>query len=339
MKHMSKNGYQLRPATMNDLEITVEMFNQWSSQALGMDKFTLAESAHEWNTPGFDLETDTRLAFKQDGKLSGYYEVWDLNEPHVRLHCWGCIHPQHSGNGLGPQLVKWAEKRACQAVEKAPAEARVVLVGHALSSDESAVRRYQDAGFELIRHSLRMVIHLNGKAFAPVWSENINIRTMDKGQDDIKLVQAVREAFRDHWGYVESPFDDELARWQHLMETHEDFDPSLWFLAMDGPKIAGFSLCYPKIDDDPDMAWVGSLGVRRPWRRRGLALALLNHSFNVLSEFGKNKVGLAVDANSLTGATRLYEKAGMRSDPQWKLSQYEKELRAGKDLSTQDIGN
>jgi len=46
-------------------------------------------------------------------------------------------------------------------------------------------------------------------------------------------------------------------------------------------------------------------------------------------------VGLGVDAQSLTGATRLYEKAGMHPDPHHQLSFFELELRPGIDLSTQ----
>ena len=83
------------------------------------------------------------------------------------------------------------------------------------------------------------------------------------------------------------------------------------------------------------MGWVNSLGVRRPWRRRGLALALLRHAFGVFYRRGKTKVGLGVDATSLTGATRLYEKAGMHV--QRKSVTYEKVLREGRDLTTQTI--
>ncbi len=83
------------------------------------------------------------------------------------------------------------------------------------------------------------------------------------------------------------------------------------------------------------MGYVHTLGVRRPWRRRGIALALLHHSFGEFFNRGKSKVSLHVDAKSLTGATRLYEKAGMHVD---RLSHnYEKELRPGKDLSTQSV--
>ena len=84
-----------------------------------------------------------------------------------------------------------------------------------------------------------------------------------------------------------------------------------------------------------DMGWVSTLGVRRPWRRKGLGLALLQHSFGEFHRRGKCRVGLGVDADSLTGATRLYEKAGMEVHRQY--ASYEKELRAGVDLSTQSM--
>jgi GNAT superfamily N-acetyltransferase len=80
---------------------------------------------------------------------------------------------------------------------------------------------------------------------------------------------------------------------------------------------------------------VNWLGVRRPWRRRGLALALLHHTFGECYRRGLQKVALGVDASSLTGATRLYEKAGMHVFRQWNT--YQKELRAGKDLTTQKL--
>jgi ribosomal protein S18 acetylase RimI-like enzyme len=83
------------------------------------------------------------------------------------------------------------------------------------------------------------------------------------------------------------------------------------------------------------MGYVMSLGVRRSWRRKGVALALLHHTFGEFRSRGKTKVALDVDAHSLTGATRLYEKAGMHMQRQSVV--YEKELRPGIDLSTQSL--
>jgi ribosomal protein S18 acetylase RimI-like enzyme len=81
------------------------------------------------------------------------------------------------------------------------------------------------------------------------------------------------------------------------------------------------------------MGWVATLGVRRPWRKRGLGLALLEHSFVELQRRGSRRVGLGVDAQNITGATRLYEKAGMQPDLAWTNLAYEKELRSGVELS------
>ena len=59
------------------------------------------------------------------------------------------------------------------------------------------------------------------------------------------------------------------------------------------------------------MGWIASVGVRQPWRRQGLGLALIHHAFGEFWRRGERKVGLGVDAENPTGATRLYERAGM----------------------------
>ena len=115
--------------------------------------------------------------------------------------------------------------------------------------------------------------------------------------------------------------------------TRADFDPSLWFLAMDGEQIAGVVLCA----HHPDAGWVNTVGVRRPWRKRGLAMALLLHAFGEMYRRGERKISLGVDAQSLTGATRLYERAGMH--PALEAAVYQKELRPGEDLSVQELAS
>ena len=102
-----------------------------------------------------------------------------------------------------------------------------------------------------------------------------------------------------------------------------------------GDDVAGMALCAPTLGDDPDMGFVETLGVRHPWRRRGLALALLHHSFGEFHRRGHKRVSLGVDAGSLTGATRLCEKAGMHTERQ--IATYEMELRPGKEVGTHSI--
>ena len=149
------------------------------------------------------------------------------------------------------------------------------------------------------------------------------------------IFKADDEAFQDHFGYVEGDLDKEYERYMYFFTQDESFDPDLWFIAMDRDEVAGISLCRKWAYGDKDMGWVSSLAVRRPWRKRGIGLALLHHSFGVFWERGYKKVGLGVDASNLTGALKLYKKAGMEIDRQFNL--YEKELRHGEELQIEKL--
>jgi GNAT superfamily N-acetyltransferase len=131
---------------------------------------------------------------------------------------------------------------------------------------------------------------------------------------------------------VDVPFEQGLDVFRHLNTALRPVEPDLWFLAMDGKEMAGISICRRRSDDDPEMGWVEILGVRKLWRRRGLGLALLLHSFHALRQNGALRAGLGVDSGSLTGATRLYKRAGMSVSRE--IALYELELRPREELGT-----
>jgi ribosomal protein S18 acetylase RimI-like enzyme len=150
------------------------------------------------------------------------------------------------------------------------------------------------------------------------------------------IVALYQEAWRDHWGYVDEPFEQVLANWKEGVERDGGrFDPTLWFLAVSGLEIVGMSLCQPQIADDTTRGYVQGLGVRPAWRKRGIALALLRHTFAEFRRRGYAAVELDMDSENLTGALRVYERAGMRAVRQSVF--YEKELRPGKDLATRSL--
>jgi ribosomal protein S18 acetylase RimI-like enzyme len=185
-------------------------------------------------------------------------------------------------------------------------------------------------GMKTIRYGWDMLLDLTEEPPVPVWPEGISIRNIRHPEDTEAAYRADDEAFEDHWGYVETPFEEGFKRWKHYVFEIRKPDPSLWFLAMDGDEIAGMVSCRMEADDDPDKGWVSVLGVRRPWRRRGLGLALLRQIFGEFYRRGKPRVGLGVDSNNLAGATKLYEKAGMHVQREYVT--YEIELRPGEEL-------
>lgn len=327
--------FTLRPTTMDDLESAVELFNTCSVHMMGKKEVNVSDVRSEWLLPEFALETATRVAVDDQGQLVGYVEVWDISELPVNIWVWARVHPDHEGEGIGTALMDWAESRARQALRRVPEDIKVVMRSGTVSGYEPAAAFLQDRGMEPIRHFYTMAIQLNTRPPEPQWPEDITVRPMQSLEEARAVVAAVRDAFRDHWGYVEQPFEQELEHWLHFMKHEESFDPSLWFLAMDGTEIAGVSLCTRRSREDENMGWVRTLGVRRPWRRQGLGLALLHHSFGEFYRIGQTRAGLGVDASSLTGATRLYERAGMR--PIRQFDSYELVLRLGRDISTQEV--
>jgi mycothiol synthase len=225
-------------------------------------------------------------------------------------------------------LCCWIEDRARQAIPGLPADARVAVLQKRASDDEASQALLLKHGYQVVRHNFRMVIEMDCPPSQPIKPEGIVIRPFIREEEGRVLVQAILEAFRDNWGFVESPFELEVERWMHILDSDEDPEAArTWFVAVDGSEIAAFVLSRLQMSQDPEEAWIYVVGVLPAWRRRGIALALLQHSFRELYQHGKRRVRLEVDTQNPTGATRLYEKAGMHVESRYDF--FEKELRAG----------
>jgi mycothiol synthase len=327
--------WQLRPATMNDLDGVCDVISAYSLDLLGVDADNRKYVVLTWEQPGFALENDTRVAVLPDGRIIGYGEVEDTQAPHVRAGSWLRVHPEYQGIGLEAQLLDWIEQRAMHAVDKAPAHARVTVTQGGPDADKSMQALLHQRGFHITRHFWRMVIDLDSEIPEPRWPEGVTVRTLVLDEDLEAMVHADRDSFCDHWGHVEMPFEDELKQWDHWIRNDPEFDETLTFLAVAGDEIVALASCEPRDTEDNATGHVDVLGVRRAWRRRGIALALLRHAFREFKARGQQRVSLGVDAASLTGAVRLYEAAGMKMSRQFNA--FEKELRAGEDLSLRTL--
>ncbi len=330
-------GYSVRPPTLADVSATVAMFNAVAMELLGTPQFTEEEFAADWQEPGFELSTDARIILDRAGQVVASVDVVSP-APHVRNFLWGRVHPTARGRGLGTYLLQWAEARLRERLDDAPAGARITADCQIVADHQPAVDLLHDLGYQHIRSFYMMKTELTTTPPTPVWPAGLSLRTMRPGHDEEALYRATVDSFRDHWGFVEVPFEEGFELWQHSWQSKSDHDPTLFFLVVrqaerPAEEIVGYAMCDPQITDDPEMAWIRSLGVRRPWRRRGVALALLRHAFGEFHRRGIYKVGLGVDADNLTGALRLYERAGMYPIRQYNT--YQKELRPGRDLTAQ----
>jgi len=300
-----------------------------------VDDSNLNDLMMEWTAPGLDLSETVRVYEDNTGKIIGYIDVWDVTNPHVVKWVWGVLHPDHWDDGLYSQMLSWAEELSRQRISLAPDNARVIMKQGTASEDIKRKNSLERYGFELVRHFFRMQLELDLPPQKPHLPEGLQIMPIDMERELKAAILSMEEAFEDHWGHVPQPEEEMLEQWEHYLENNPDFDPTLWFLAKEGDQIAGVCRCSGKTAEDPDMGWVNQLCVRKPWRRQGLGMALLLEAFNEFFRRGKQRAALAVDASSLTNATRLYEKAGMHVTRQYDT--YEKELRPGKEIAKQNL--
>lgn len=327
--------WSLRPAQVDDLDGVCDVINAYAHDLLGVGADNRKYVVLTWEQPGFQLDHDTRVAVAPDGRIIAYGEVEDTEAPHVRVSSWVRVHPDFKEQGIESALLAWIEVRAVEAIDKAPLHARVILSQGVSDKDEELQQLLQQHDFEIVRHFWRMVIELDSAVPAPKWPDGITVRTLVLAEDLAAMVWAYRDSFCDHWGHIEVPFEEDLKQWNHWICNDPEFDETLTFLVMAGEEIVGLCSCDPRDTEDAMMGHIGVLGVTRAWRRRGIALSLLRHTFREFKERGQRGVSLGVDATSLTGANQLYKEAGMKQIRQ--VNAFEKELRAGEELSLQSL--
>ena len=278
---------QVRQLREDDGDAVAALFVEGWGESRRMDG---AEIREWFNNQA--LKPENLLVFEHEGCVAGYFDVW-LEEDVADLDL--------AAPGFWDEAFDHAENRARALGAK---RVRSFVVEEHELGDLVAAR-----GYRRIRSSWTMEVEFGVEAPAePVLPDGIAIRPYRHPEDEQRVYEAAQEAFADHWEFHPVP----IETWREFSVKTRNFEPDLWLVAWDGDEVAGASLNYPERGGDPGYGWVGTLGVRRAWRRRGLGEALLRRSFKALHARGYRKVRLSVDAENPTGATRLYERAGMR---------------------------
>jgi mycothiol synthase len=220
----------------------------------------------------------------------------------LRVHdaeaiCWAAVHPDFRGRGIATAVLAHVEAEARRS------GARQLKVG-TFVEDASADELFRRLGYHEERHFFHMRLDLDKDPPLASWPPGISVSPF-RPEDARAFHSTLGEAFADEWGFMSVPFEE----WKRTRLEAPNTDTSLWFVARDGDEIAGVARCNLGKDGG---GWIGALGVRKPWRERGIGLALLRHAFAEFQRRGESHVNLGVDAENPTGATRLYERAGMR---------------------------
>jgi mycothiol synthase len=313
-------GFPMRSPVDDDAEGVATFTNEECVDYLGFPTVNADWFRNRWTAPTVDRERDLAVVESPEGELCAFLSV-EAEQPFTEVFALGIVAPAFHGLGLGNAIVPETERRARRFEELAAPNARVVVHAGALADEPKASALLRSHGYQEVRRFELRRVDFDGAPRRAPEIEGIRIRRFQP--DEARQVyDAHVEAFADHWGVGEETYED----FRHLNLDAPEYDPELWFLAWDGETLAGYLIAHEHSREDRSRGYIAVLGVRRPYRRKGLGEALLLQAFGALHARGRSGVDLHVDAESVTGATRLYERVGMSAHP--RFATWEKELRA-----------
>jgi mycothiol synthase len=271
---------------------------------------------NEWKYEGFDPEQDAFVIETREGRAVGYGALFDVGE-HCELSGDIYTHPQFKGLGVDAALLHAMEIGARKHIELADPNARVFIRTVLDSKDAAGKAILAQAGYAPVRYHWRMGIDLDAAPPEPVLPAGLELRPFIKEEHAAAVLHARNEAFQDNWG-SRAFTPEEFAYYCFDMP---EYDPTLWLVIWDGAQVAGFAINHYRMG----IGWIHILAVRPAWRSHGLGIKLLHYTFREFYQRGMKTIGLGVDAANVTGATRLYQRAGMRTVSEFVT--LEKELR------------
>ena len=294
------DSFTYEPATASRLD---EVFNLMTAELTATFGFNpdTAEDIRSMLEPPESTRSEQLLIRDRDqGALVQWWGA--LQDPGAELwHAWIHTHPGVPGP-VGDTLSRTGYAQILDWMRsKTPTEQARVHAGVA-KGDEAADRRIRDAGFTYGRTFWDMA---GSVVDAPEPETSVAGLSIGVTQDAATVHKILDAAFVGSWGYETVAFDD----WLTVEKSFPGYDPELWVLAeLDGTGVGAMILSRRSASDRA--LYVQELATAAPYRRRGIAAAMLRHAFDVAAQEGYDDVILHVDSTNEHDAPSVYRRAG-----------------------------
>ncbi|MFL5735487.1 MAG: GNAT family N-acetyltransferase [Chloroflexia bacterium] len=301
----------------SDYPLIAEVFTKnWKAD--GAEQLMTPEGAARFysNMKNFDAYRDL-LMVEIDGRMVAYGRAFWEDENRndgpgqARIYVFRCyMTPESRDKGLERAMVLYYEEHLRDIAGSHDFAGPRFLQSFAFDRHPTLIAALESEGYEPVRYEYEMVRPDMNNIPDPPLPEGLEVRPVQPAHFRA-IWEAEVEAFRDHWGFAE-PEEGDYERWLNFPL----FQPHLWQVAWDGDQVAGMIRNY--ISEEENAAYGRQRGytewisVRRPWRRRGLARALLARSLRMHKELGMEQAALSVDSQNPAGALQLYESTGFR---------------------------
>jgi mycothiol synthase len=269
------------------------------------------------NWPDFDPAEGVRIATAAGQVVAYAYGVHDGDNAELGrlLFHDGRVLPAWRGRAIGRRLLAEAQDAACRHAARRPGPEPGSTVYRALVSeaDRDARRLLEHDGYAIARYGFSMIRPSLADPPSPDLPAGLDVRPATP-ENAMQIVRAMAEAMSDQWGFPQLTDDDLVSHIRHPLWGQID----AWQVAWDGDEVAGGVLGFINHDENRELGrargYTEAIFTRRPWRRRGVASALIGRNLRLLAERGMTEAALGVDAENPTGALAVYERAGFVCD-------------------------
>ncbi|MGL5059337.1 MAG: GNAT family N-acetyltransferase [Microcoleus sp.] len=268
------------------------------------------------DSPKLDKTRDIQLWEDGSYQLIGL-ALLDMPDSQVEIDAclWFYVHPKMRGTGLETDIISWGEQRLKETAKERNLPAKLRTYSHEDKTDE--IRLLKKQGFKVDRYFWTMARSLCEPIPTPEFPANFSLTHVSGEQDIQPWVEMFNQSFIDHWNHHDLT-EETVRYWM----SDPNYQPELDLIAVSGDrKFAAFCDCQIKQQETADKnakeGWIELLGTRRDFRKMGLGKAMLLAGLHELKAAGANIAKLSVDADSLTGATKLYKSVGFRPIATW----------------------
>lgn len=299
-----------RPIVAADAGRLSVLFNAVQQADGGQEFLTEQDLREEFDDPAQEFAQGS-VAICDGPDLAGYGLLTSRVAAAGRVHQMryeGGVHPAYRGRGLGGRLLDWAAAAAVTVHAQRDPGRPLALQTDCLTSNTGAMRLFAAHGYRQVRwfHDMSRELATPLPPATDPPGVTITPFTPDRTADALTVRN---EAFQDHWGSARKPAE----MWDRWLGSAV-FRPALSFLADADGELAGMILCqeYEGVQAVTGVRdlYIAVIGTRPAARKRGIASALLARAMTQARDQGFSTATLTVDADSLTGALALYERAG-----------------------------
>jgi mycothiol synthase len=291
-----------------------------STKADQINETATVDDIRNWSAPTdrFDPQNDILFALgKRDG--GEYTEIgfsrvsWYTGKQDSQLYCQtSFLLPQYREEDVWPEIVRKNERRLREISTSQPDSRKRFFQAWATETQKEWISALEKTEYKAVRHFNNMLRSLEN---IPEKDLPVGIKVRPVQPEHFRSIwEAQKEVHKELFETVAENWTDENFRSWLKNPSHT---PHLWQVAWDGDQVAGMVLTRISEAENRELdrkrGHTEHIFVRKPWRRRGLATALVVQSLRALKIHGMEEAELGVDSENESGAYEFYRRMGYQT--------------------------